>query len=80
MKGFMVDVVFAQRVARFIRYDSSTKKYDEIMMKIFVDKVGISITIAVKWATGAASPPPMKKKITEEFLDSYEAGLKQRPK
>lgn len=71
MRAMVLDVVFAQRIARFIGYKLLTKKYDETRMKIFVDKVGVSSTAILKWATGAVSPPPMKKKLAEEFLNSW---------
>lgn len=67
---FSLDVVFAQRVARFISYDPSTRKYDTVKARMFSDKVGISITTILTWVKGT-SPSPMSKNDAEEFLDSY---------
>jgi hypothetical protein len=71
----VLDVIFAQRVARFIDYRSVTKTYNMKRMEIFTDKVGVSIATAQKWATGLASPSPMKKKEAEMFLDSWNGKL-----
>lgn len=80
MKGFVLDPVFAQRVARFIRYDSDKKQCNVKMTSMFAEKTDVSVSVVLKVAMGVASLSPMKKRIAEEFLDSYEADLKQRPK
>lgn len=70
--GMMVfDAVFAQKVARFIRYDSATRKNDKVRAKILVDKFGVTNKDVRSWATGMAASSLMKRKEIEEFMDSW---------
>lgn len=67
----VLDVVFILRLKRFLRYDDVTRKHDEARVQILIDKLGVSIRSIQSWVTGRASPPPMKKKEVEEFLNSW---------
>lgn len=68
--GALIDVAFAQKLARFIGYNSVTGIANKVDAKALAKKCGVLMEDLEKWSAGTASPSQMKKREINDFLDT----------